>query len=130
MKEKVLVYEELHCPSLADRRKGFKVTTFSVIRPESRNPSNFYPIHARTETFKNSCIPSTIGYWNSLNISNRFISFIKSLMYHVKSPLLYYGNREKNIKHANLLKYVAGENLLDGRPSWIQTFKPGFEDFY
>ena len=117
-----LIYNELHWPSLADRRKGFKLKnfvkiisneapgylqstippTFSVIRPESRIPSNFYPIHARTETFKNSFIPSSISYWNSLAISDRSLSFIKSIMHHVKTPLFYYGNREINVKHAQL----------------------------
>ena len=76
--------------------------TFSEIRPETRNPNNFYPISTRTETFKNSFIPSIIRYWNSLDISDRSLTFVNSLMKGPKSPLYYYGTRENNIKHAQL----------------------------
>ena len=43
-----------------------------------------------------------MSYWNSLNISKWSISFIKSLLHNVKSPLFDYGNRENNIKHVQL----------------------------
>jgi hypothetical protein len=117
-----LINNELKWPSLADRRLGFKMKnfvkiiskeapnylqsllpkTFSEIRPESRNPNNFYPILTRTETFKNSFIPSAIAYWNSLDISNRSLSFINKVMHHVKTPLFNYGRRTSNIKHSQL----------------------------
>ena len=81
------------------------IKTYCVIgdnRPQSRNPDNYYPVKARTETFKNSFIPSTVALWNSLNASNRNLSYCKSIMKTMKSHLLYYGNRVSNIKHAQL----------------------------
>ena len=43
-----------------------------------------------------------ISYWNSLDVSKRCISFTKSIMQHIKSPLFNHGKRENNIKHAQL----------------------------
>ena len=70
------------------------------------------PIHAWTETFQNSFTPSSISYWHSLDISNQSISFIKLLMHHVKSPLFCYGNRENNMKHAQLRMKCSKLNCL------------------
>ena len=67
-----LIYNELDWPTLADRRKGVKLKNFFKIinnetpeflrsllpkrigdvRPQSRNPDNYYTVKARTETFR------------------------------------------------------------------------------
>ena len=90
---------ELGWPSLAERRKGNKLKQFlriltkeapkylqeliprkiGDIRPQSRNPDNFYFFRARTETFRNSFIPSTVKLWNSLTINNRTFEYRKVL---------------------------------------------------
>jgi len=118
----LLINNELHWPSLESRRKGSKLKNFfkiisnaapgylqslipkkfSDVRPESRNPNNFYLIPARTETFKNSFIPSTISIWNSLDPSDRTPSHFLSYMQQPPIPLFYYGSRQSNIKHAQL----------------------------
>ena len=117
-----LIKQEVNWPSLSDRRKGYKLKHFnkiiakespsylqsllphkiSVNRPQSRNADHYYPIKARTETYKNSFLPSTIKLWNSLPVVNRSYDYIKSLMCHNKSSLLYYGKRETSVKHAQL----------------------------
>ena len=73
-------------PSLKDRRNAVKLKNFIKIvnndspsylhsllppkiglnRPESRNPDNFVPVAARTETFRNSFIPASVRLWNKL----------------------------------------------------------------
>ena len=118
----VLIKRELGWPTLLDRRKGNKLKQFikiltkeaplylqdlipmkfGDIRPQSRNPDDFYYVRARTETFRNSFIPSAVKLWNSLAIKNRTLEYCKNIMSHVKTPLYYYGKRMSNIKHAQL----------------------------
>ena len=117
-----LIMRELGWPTLAERRKGNKLKQFlriltkeapqylqeliprkiGDIRPHSRYPDNFYYFRARTETFRNSFIPSTLKLWNSLSINNRTLEHCKDIMKQVKVPLYYYGKRSCNIKHAQL----------------------------
>jgi len=137
-----LVNNELNWPSLADRRTGTKLKTFIKIinkdapgylqsllplkigdvRPQSRNANNYYPLKARTETFKNSFIPSTVKLWNSLDISKRNLSYCNSIMSNHRAQLLYYGNRDTNIKHSQLRMQCSKLNfhlfLLHVRPSY------------
>jgi len=117
-----LINKELNWPSLADRRKGTKLKNFikiinkdapeylqsliphkiGDIRPQSRHSADFYPVKARTETFKNSFIPSAIKLYNSLDVNNRNLAYCSSFMKNTKSQLLYYGSRVNNIKHCQL----------------------------
>jgi len=117
-----LINKELQWPTLADRRKGFKIKNlfkivskeaplylqsllprqFSDIRPESRHPDNFYPLSTRIELFKKSFIPSAISCWNSLPLHNRSLSYCNTLMQHIRPSLFYFGDRELSIKHAQL----------------------------
>lgn len=113
---------EIGWPSLKDRRKGSKLKNLNKIlnkevplylqklipdkigvnRPQSRNSDNFHLLKTRTETFRNSFIPSSIRLWNSLDIQNRTLEYCRNIMSQTKSPLLYYGNRISSIKHAQL----------------------------
>jgi len=117
-----LIDKELNWPSLNDRRRGMKLKNFIKIinnetpqylqslipqrvgdvRPESRYQDNFCPVRSRTETFRNSFIPSAVRFWNSLSVTDRNVSYVKSLMSNTYKPLLYYGARKNNIKHAQL----------------------------
>ena len=117
-----LIMRELGWPTLANRRKGNKLKQFlhiitkeapeylqqlvpekiGSIRPQSRNPDNFYYVRARTETFRNGFIPSAVKLYNSLAVSNRSFEYCKNIMAQVKTPLYYYGKRNVNIKHAQL----------------------------
>ena len=147
-----LIKQELNWPSLADRRKGTKLKNFIKIinkdtpeylqtliphkigdvRPQSRNGNNYYPVKARTETFKNSFIPSTIKIWNSLDNCKRNLAYCSSLMKNTKSQLLYYGNRVSNIKHAQLRMQCSKLNyhlfLLHVRASYDCTCGHNRED--
>ena len=117
-----LLLYELGWPTLCNRRKGLKLKALiniinnksppylqsllpmkvGVNRPESRRGNNFQLLKARTEKFKNSFIPSSIRLWNSLSIENQSLFFCKELTQVNKNPLYYVGNRETNIKHAQL----------------------------
>ena len=117
-----LIMRELGWPSLTNRRKGNKLKQFlkiltketpeylqnlipakiGTIRPQSRNPDNFYYVRARTETFRNSFIPSAVRLWNSLSVKDRTFTYCKEIMKQVKFPLFYHGGRVNNIKHAQL----------------------------
>jgi hypothetical protein len=147
-----LIKKELNWPSLADRRKGTKLKNFIKIinkdtpeylqslipkkfgdvRPQSRNCDNYYPIKARTETFKNSFIPSTVQIWNSLDNCKRNLAYCNSLMQNNKPQLLYYGNRASNIKHSQLRMQCSKLNyhlfLLHVRASYECTCGYNRED--
>ena len=117
-----LLMGELGWPTLATRRKGAKIKQFLKIidnqtpsylkslipekigtnRPQSRNADNFHMFKARTETFKNSFIPSAVSIYNSLDVANRSFDYCRDLMSQTKNPLYYYGNRSCSIKHAQL----------------------------
>ena len=117
-----LLLTELGWPTLSNRRKGLKLKALINIinkkspsylhsllptkvgdgRPVSRIANNFQPFKTRTEKFKNSFIPSAIELWNSLKASNRSLLYCQQLMQAKCCPLYYFGNRENNIKHAQL----------------------------
>ena len=117
-----LILNELNWPSLADRREGAKLKNFikiinkespvylqdlipkriGDIRPQSRYPDNFYTVKSRIETFRKSFIPSAVSLWNSLKDSDRTLTYADSLLKKTTPPLLYYGSRTNNYKHAQL----------------------------
>ena len=117
-----LILNELNWPSLADRREGAKLKNFikiinkespvylqdlipkrvGDIRPQSRYPDNFYPVKSRIETIRVSFIPSAVNLWNSLKDSDRTLTYADSLLKKARPPLLYYGSRTNNYKHAQL----------------------------
>ena len=72
------------------------------IRPQSRYPDNFYTVKSRIETFRKSFIPSAVNLWNSLKSSDRTLTYADSLLKKPRPPLLYYGSRTNNYKHAQL----------------------------
>ena len=47
----------------------------------------------RTETFKNSFIPSSIKLWNAINVKDRTIEYAKKLGQKVSNELYYFGDR-------------------------------------
>ena len=121
------ILNELNWPSLADRREGAKLKNFikiinkespvylqdlipkriGDIRPQSRYPDNFYTVKSRIElsrieTFRKSFIPSAVNLWNSLKSSDRTLTYADSLLKKPRPPLLYYGSRTNNYKHAQL----------------------------
>ena len=102
------------------------------VRPQSRNSDNYYPVKARTETFKNSFIPSTVKIWNSLDNGKRNLAYCGSLMQNIKSDLLHYGNRISNIKHSQLRMQCSKLNyhlfLLHVRDSYDCTCGSKRED--
>ena len=72
------------------------------IRPQSRYPDNFYTVKSRIETFRKSFIPSAVNLWNFLKDSDRTLTYADSLLKKTRPPLLYYGSRTNNYKHAQL----------------------------
>ena len=115
-----LLYQETSWQTLAERRSTCKMKYLlkiingdtpeylqtllpqkvGDIRPSSRNANNFKLVKARTETFRQSFIPSVVKQWNSLSEDKRLnacdgVKIEKKLYY-------YEGNRDVNIKHAQL----------------------------
>ena len=50
------------------------------VRPQSRNPDNYYNVKARTETFRSSFIPSSVKLWNSLDVCDRTLTYVDCLI--------------------------------------------------
>ena len=116
------ILNEFNWPSLADRREGAKLKNFikiinkespvylqdlipkriGDIRPQSRYPDNFYTVKSKIEIFRQSFIPSAVNLWNSLTGSDRTLTYADSLLKKPRPPLLYYGSRTNNYKHAQL----------------------------
>ena len=71
-------------------------------RQQSRNPDNFYSMRARIETYRSSFIPSSVNLYNSLDIVDRSIKYVNSLMKRPWPSLFYHGSRSSGIKHAQL----------------------------
>jgi hypothetical protein len=116
-----LLYQETKWQTLSERRTMNKLKSISKIadgnapaylqsllpakvgdtRPASRNSDHFTIIKARTETFKNSFIPSGIKLWNS---SLNKIQDVNDVNYNSEpaNTTFYEGQREVNIKHAQL----------------------------
>ena len=125
-----LLMEEVGWPSLADRRKGNILKQFLKIinddtpaylkslipgkigtdRPQSRNADNFSIMKSRTETFKNSFIPSAVSLYNTCNIGNRSLEHCKNISSQSKNPLYYHGKRSNNIKHSQLRMHCSKLN--------------------
>ena len=117
-----LLYNDLNWLPLTERRKLIKMKKFSKIvegscpeyltkllpekvdqlRPNSRNADNFQTLKCRTETFKNSFIPSTINLWNELPSEARCTSYFTQEIRKTCNPLFYEGSRLNNVKHAQL----------------------------
>ena len=72
------------------------------VRPQSRNPDNYYNVKARTETFRSSFIPSSVKLWNSLDVCDRTLTYVDCLMKKPKPLLLYHGSRKSSVKHTQL----------------------------
>ena len=110
-----LLYEEVGWETLQERREATKFKSFknivdkkapnylSEILPNTvgdkrllRNPEHFQLINCRTETFRNSFMPSSVMLWNEKRnyFLNRLVTFA--------NPLYYLGNRETSMKLAQL----------------------------
>ena len=115
-----LLYEELKWPLLRDRRYNKKIKHFcdiiegnspnylsdlvpKPVNPHNlRNSKNIPPIKCRTEVFRRSFLPSSITLWNELPVEVRNIEAITKKEIIQRNKLFYLGNRETNIKHAQL----------------------------
>ena len=71
-------------------------------RPQSRNAENYITPKCRTETFRSSFIPATIRTWNSTTNEDRNIDSIQEKLKSKSKPLYNHGNRQSNVKHAQL----------------------------
>ena len=72
------------------------------VRPQSRNPDNYYTVKTRTKTFMSSFIPFSVKLWNSLNACDRTLTYLDCLMKKPKPLLLYHSSRKSSVKHAQL----------------------------
>ena len=73
-----------------------------ALRPISRFADNFQIHKARTETFKQSFIPSSIKVYNETEVTNRNIKYFSKAIKHNPIKLFNHGVRHLNIKHAQL----------------------------
>ena len=64
----------------------------------------------RTETFRRSFIPSTITMWNNLEMEKRNLNAIADLCKFEPNELFFFGNRLKNIQHAQLRMHCSKLN--------------------
>ena len=117
-----LIYSETNWQTLSKRRELFKLKHFikivnneapeylksllpmshGMVRPNSRNPDNYFIFKSRTETFKSSFMPSSIVLSNETTSEHRNVDFITQSMKHKGNNLFNYGNRTEGIKHAQL----------------------------
>jgi len=121
-----LLYEECNWETLSKRREINKMKHFAklttgnapkyltdlvpekigVSRPCSRQAENYKSIKTRTETYKQSYIPSSIGLWNKLESQNRNLDYIISLNTEPNkkstNKLFYEGERLESMKHSQL----------------------------
>ena len=109
------LYDEVGWDTLKERREATKFKSFNNIvenkapnyllellpntvgiKRTLRNPGNYQLINCRTETFRNSFMPSSVMLWNDKRpyFLNHQVSFT--------NPLYYLGNRETSIKLAQL----------------------------
>ena len=124
----VLLHQELHWPSLSERRNHIKLqfmqkivhsntpSYLSDLLPESADhrfnlrttSSNCYRQYkTRTEKFKGSLFPDLIRLWNNLDAEMKLISDIAVFKAKVvgkveSNPLFYFGTRKANIIHSQL----------------------------
>ena len=117
-----LLYRETNWPTLEERRQNAKPKHFLKIssseapnyliellpekigerRPNSRNANDYIMFKTRTETFRRSFIPSAVKLYNSLDPQNRCLKYCNKLNEYEPNKLFFEGNREVNIKHAQL----------------------------
>lgn len=110
-----LLYSDTGWETLASRRNKHKLVLFykmysvsSNISHNLRNPNNIQTIHARTQLYYNSFLPSVIRSWNGLaedvRNCNSTASFKHRLNTNLKPPPRYYfvGKRLGQILHTRL----------------------------
>ena len=117
-----LLYSDTNWQTLAERRELIKLkkmititndkapnylksllpATIGSVRPNSRHPENFFNVRARTERFRRSFIPSSVNIWNSSSVEERTVENICLAMKVKCNELYYLGERQVNIKHAQL----------------------------
>ena len=71
-------------------------------RASSRNSNNFLLPKTRTETYRNSFLPSTLKLWNELPDDCRNINYVNQNLKKSCNLLFYEGSRLNNIRHAQL----------------------------
>ena len=116
------LYMETNWPTLKERRNAIKLKNFmkiinndtpnyltallpdtlGVTRPGSRNADHFKLVKTRTETYRNSFIPSSVKVWNQLDSKDRTVNYVHSLCDTKTNPLFYEGSRDINVKHSQL----------------------------
>ena len=116
------IYAETNWPTLAQRRTSSKLKNLIRIannetpeylrellpskigdnRPNSRHADDFQIVRARTQTFKNSFIPSGCKLWNDLPPENRSLEYAKEVSKGKSNDLYNFGARDLNIRHAQL----------------------------
>ena len=115
------IYDELGWKTLAFRRESLKLKQFAKMEEGKappylcqllpakvggsralRNKNNLQLFKCRTQTFKNSFIPSTTKLWNTLDETNRNVIYASELLKYQSNKLFEYGIRETGIKHAQL----------------------------
>ena len=126
-----LLYNEVNWERLSERREKIKLKNLIKIvnkecpsylqnllpkqihevRPNSRQPDNFFLLKTRTETFRKSFIPSAVKLWNNTPATERNIDFIKASMCRKSEDLYNFGSRHLNVKHAQLRLNCSKLNL-------------------
>ena len=91
--------EDNRCPEYLRSLLPEKV---GATRPMSRYAEDFKIPKCRTETFKQSFIPSTIKAWNELPNESRNEAYFKEQLKFKPTQLYNVGNRINNVKHAQL----------------------------
>lgn len=124
-----LLYSETGWEALSSRRNKHKLTLFykmsanlspaylSSLLPSTtganvqynlRNAANIQTVHANSQLYFNSFLPSTIRCWNELPLETRSASSVASFKQTLNSNLIippsyfYIGNRADQIQHARL----------------------------
>ena len=123
-----LIHEELHWPTLQDRRTNMKLKNMhkmmygkapeylcellpNLVRENQRYPlrnnNNFRQIYTRTEGFRQSILPHSVKLWNNLDETSKSIPDFDAFSCHISdelliNPLYYFGSRKANIIHAQM----------------------------
>ena len=79
-------------------------------RPNSRFPDNYLLSKVRTETFRQSFVPSTLSIWNNLPTDKQNLESVQDSCKFEPKKLFYFGNRLLNIKHAQLRMHCSKLN--------------------
>ena len=117
-----LLYNETGWPKLSERRAANKLKNLikiannetpvylqnllppkiGDIRPMSRYADNYQLCNCRTQTFKNSFVPSAVKMWNDLPLHCRSKEYAAEISKSSGNPLFYEGHRNVNVRHAQL----------------------------